>query len=145
MGICQKKVIKYFFIVKNVLYLLLNMKSIIIFLFLFLFLSVSRESFAQKALPTASIDANWVVQIPNSSPVQKEYEASIALLNFSQEQAYRFFNWYSENLVVFQLDYASQKVKIILGVDYRATWTTTDWNTYLTQKANKAKSKNINF
>jgi hypothetical protein len=102
-------------------------------------------SFAQKALPTASIDANWVVQIPSSTPVQKEYEASIAVLGFTQEQAYRFFNWYSENLVIFQLDYASQKVKIILGVDYRANWTAIDWNSYLAQKANKAKSKNINF
>ncbi len=123
------------------------MKSFVLFLFLFLFLflSVNKVSFAQKALPAASIDANWVVQIPNNNPVQKEYEASISALNFSQEQAYRFFNWYSENLVIFQLDYASQKVKIILGVDYRPNWTATDWNNYLAQKANKAKSKNVNF
>lgn len=119
------------------------MKSVIIFLFLLL--SVNKVSFAQKTLPTANIDANWVVQIPNSSPVQKEYEASISSLNFTQEQAYRFFNWYSENLVIFQLDYPSQKVKITLGTEYRANWTATEWNNYLVQKANKAKSKNINF
>jgi len=121
------------------------MKSVILFLFLFMFLCVSKATYAQKALPTATLDANWVVQIPNASPVQKEYEASITALNFSQEQAYRFFNWYSENLVIFQLDYASQKVKITLGTEYRPSWTTTEWNNYLSQKASKAKSKNVNF
>lgn len=121
------------------------MKSLILFLSLFLFLSVDKVSFAQKALPAASIDANWVVQIPNSSPVQKEYEASITALNFTQEQAYRFFNWYSENLVIFQLDYPAQKVKIVLGTEYRPQWSAVEWNNYLSEKAKKAKSRNVNF
>lgn len=121
------------------------MRSIILFLFLCLFLSISNVSFAQQSSLQASIDANWLVHIPANNPVQKQYEASITALNFSQDQAYRFFNWYSENLVIFQLDYASQKVKITLGTEYRPNWTVTDWNNYFVQKANKAKNKNVNF
>ncbi|MCS7028829.1 MAG: hypothetical protein NZ519_08690 [Bacteroidia bacterium] len=111
-----------------------------------LIVTVGRFCYAQQRSPvSANIDANWVVQIPNTNPVAKEYEASIKALNFTYEQAYRFFNWYSENLVIFQLDYINQKVKIILGTEYRPEWTAADWNNYLLQKANKARSKNVTF
>ncbi|MCS7076935.1 MAG: hypothetical protein NZ455_09520 [Bacteroidia bacterium] len=125
--------------------ILTTLLSILLLLFL-LFGIPSKECYAQHTLPnTASIDANWVVQIPNTTPVVKEYEVSIKPLNFSQEQAYRFFNWYSENLVIFQLDYPNQRAKITLGTEHRPDWTAADWNSYLIEKAKKARSKNITF
>ncbi|MDW8348618.1 MAG: hypothetical protein RML94_16765, partial [Bacteroidia bacterium] len=92
---------------------------------LVLLILVSRASFAQSVMGTATMDANWVIHL-NGSTVLKEYHTDVSAVGFkSEEQAQKFFLWFRDNLFSFKdFNFATKKVTVVLYPEHlRNAWT----------------------
>lgn len=100
------------------------------------------KSFSQT-VANATLNNEWVIRIDENVAVQKNYEANISAVGFkSEEQAQKFFNWFTDNLITYQLNYSAQKVNISIYPErLKTAWTATQWNTYLANKAANKKSR----
>lgn len=114
-----------------------------IFLLLSLFLLQINSAFSQSMSGTATMNANWVIQL-NGNAVFTEYHTDVTAVGFkSEEQARLFFDWFSDNLVQFNdFNFTTKTVKVIIHPEYlRNAWTITQWNEYLTNKAVQRKAE----
>ena len=114
------------------------MKNLFIFsfgLFITLFVSVS-NSFSQT-LPPAQVTSELYVTLDYTAPADtKVFEADIAEFNFPTiEAANRFFSFFNDASVSFEVDITTQKVVItLIPSTERQSWTMTEWQTYLKNK-----------
>lgn len=115
----------------------------IMYILLVLALFQSKLSFSQSIVGTATMDANWVIQL-NGSTVLTEYNTDVSAVGFkSEEQARKFFLWFRDNLFEFRdFDFSAKRVKVIIHPEHlRNAWTVAQWNEYLQNKANQRKAQ----
>jgi len=96
-----------------------------------------------QTMGTATMDANWVIHL-NGSAVLTEYNTDVTAVGFkSEEQARKFFLWFSDNLVSYKsYDHNAKRVTVIIHSEYlRNPWTVAQWNEYLQNKANQRKAQ----
>jgi hypothetical protein len=81
----------------------------------------------------ATVSGNFCVILANSEPIQEYYVADAADLNWpSAEQATKLCGFYSNNLVMYEADFANKKLYIHLYLERTngkkdLSW----WNAYL--------------
>lgn len=89
----------------------------------------------------ASINSDFVIQLPADVPLADIYIADISALAFkSAEDAISFFDMFSENVVTYQVRYPENKLVMYLNKDVMPDWQLKEWNTYFENRAIKMQS-----
>ncbi len=107
------------------------------FFFLFSFFAITFSCFAQNSLPKAYLTSELYIMLDGENPADaKVFEADMTEFGFtSLEQANRFFSFFNDPTVIFEINMATKKVVITLipSTD-RQNWTLTEWQTYFKNK-----------
>lgn len=121
------------------------MKQLIMPVLLATGLLLSVSGFAQQAV---KVDQSFTMELTDQLLEQKYVTLDISDLKFKNEQeAQKFFKSIANNLVEFNLDYASKKVTMVLYPERtgKFTYTLADWNTYIDNMAKRSSSTYNSF
>lgn len=120
----------------------LHMKKFLLFVGLFV---LTTAGIAQSEVPafkdqgSAEIDVNKCVTLDNSTEVQNYYVIDISHLGLTSENAaWDYFNYISDNLLTYHVFYSEMKVTLQLHLERTGeakdiNW----WNSYLETKCDK--------
>ena len=120
----------------------LHMRKFLLFVGVFL---LTTAGFAQTEVPafgeqgSAEIDLNKCVTLDNSTEVQNFYVLDISHLGLASENdAWDYFNYISDNLLTYHVFYSDMKVTLELHLERTGeakdiNW----WNSYLETKCDK--------
>ena len=117
------------------------MKQLIMPVLLATGLLLSVSGFAQQAV---KVDQSFTIELTDQLLEQKYVSLDISDLKFKNE---KFFKSIANNLVEFNLDYASKKVTMVLYPERtgKFTYTLADWNTYIDNMAKRSSSTYNSF
>ncbi len=110
-----------------------NLKKLT-FLFVFLGSTVSfSQDWSSIDFETATVDANYCVQLDATKPVGEYYEMDISFLGFTDEiEASKQFNTRANNFISFHVEMSEQKAYAHIHVDRTpAPMDIVWWNDYL--------------
>lgn len=98
---------------------------------LFAGMFISTEVMAQQK-PTATLNANGVLQLPANVPLAPAYVFSMSSFGFANETAAaQYFSSKSYNSFFMRPNYSQNKVVVMLDLTTHPGWTVTQWNNLL--------------
>lgn len=106
-------------------------KAFKVLFFLMVFQSFQVSSlFAQCDATLASTSSSIEL---NGTDLCEDWTIDISDLGFtSEDHAVKFFRMNTDNISVYEVNWAEQKVNLKLMVAYQPTWGLAEWNTYYT-------------
>ncbi|HAE13254.1 MAG: hypothetical protein H6548_06530 [Chitinophagales bacterium] len=88
----------------------------------------------------ATINDQMQIVLPADQPLAAVYAFSIADLKFTEAaQAEQFFSMFTENVVVYVVDFESRTVQVYLQDIMTPAWDITAWNDYFAARSMKMK------